>query len=130
VLGNKTLIEINPLVKNILLKNGMYSNEIENQMIRDGHLENTSLSEETKSLFRTAPFIEPEWHLKHQAAFQKHTDNAVSKTINLPNSATRKDIEEIYLKAWKLNLKGITVYRDKCKPEQVMHAGSCEICVG
>jgi ribonucleoside-diphosphate reductase alpha chain len=129
VLGNKTLTEINALVKNLLLKSGLYSNEIEERMIADGHLENTSLPEETKSLFRTAPFIEPEWHLRHQAAFQKFTDNAVSKTINLPNSATREDIEKIYWKAWKLNLKGITIYRDGCKPEQVMNAGSCEVCV-
>lgn len=130
VLGNQTLTEINAVVKKLLEKNGLYSAEVERKMISEGHVENTDLPETMKALLRTAPFIAPEWHLRHQAAFQHSTDNAVSKTINLPKSATRKDVEAIYLKAWKMNLKGITVYRDGCKPEQVMNAGtSCEVCI-
>jgi ribonucleoside-diphosphate reductase alpha chain len=129
VLGNKVLMEINAVVIDLLKEKKMFSLELEKQLSTEGHLENSSLPENLKALFRTAPFIAPEWHLKHQAAFQKHTDNAVSKTINLPNSATRKDIEEIYWQARKLNLKGITVYRDGSKPSQVMNAGACEVCV-
>ncbi|HET6992819.1 MAG TPA: adenosylcobalamin-dependent ribonucleoside-diphosphate reductase, partial [Bacteroidia bacterium] len=131
VLGNKVLMEINSVVTDLLKQKNLFSAELEKQLLAEGHLENSSLPEELKSLLRTAPFITPEWHLRHQAAFQKYTDNAVSKTINLPNSATRKDIEEIYWQARKLGLKGITVYRDGCKPHQVMNAGAaCEICAG
>jgi ribonucleoside-diphosphate reductase alpha chain len=130
VLGNKSLTEVNVVVVKILRDRNVYSAEVEKRMLAEGHVENTGLSDDVKALIRTAPFIAPEWHLRHQAAFQRYTDNAVSKTINLPNSATREDIEKIYLAAWKSGLKGITVYRDACKPEQVMNAGtsSCEVC--
>ncbi len=132
VLGNKSLTEVNEVVVKILRERNLYSPEVEKRMLAEGHLENTGLPDELKALLRTAPFIAPEWHLRHQAAFQRYTDNAVSKTINLPNSATREDVEKIYLDAWQAGLKGITVYRDACKPEQVMNAGtsSCEVCAG
>lgn len=129
VLGKKTLNEINPVVMQLLREKGWLNAALEQQISSEGHLENSSLDESAKQLFRTAPFIASEWHLRHQAAFQEFTDNAVSKTINLPNSATRDAIGEIYMQAWKLKLKGITVYRDGCKPEQVMNAGiRCEVC--
>ncbi|MBI3510285.1 MAG: adenosylcobalamin-dependent ribonucleoside-diphosphate reductase [Bacteroidetes bacterium] len=129
VLGGKTLLEINETGKKLLESKGLYSNTTMNTILAEGSIEHTALPGEIKSLLQTSHAIAPEWHLRHQAAFQQYTDNAVSKTINLPNNATRGDISEIYMRAWKMRLKGITVFRDGCKP-QVMNAGtSCEVCV-
>jgi ribonucleoside-diphosphate reductase alpha chain len=71
-------------------------------------------------VFRTAHEISPAWHVRMQAAFQKYTDNAVSKTINFPESASIDDIREAYITAWKMGCKGITVYRDKSKEVQIL----------
>ena len=78
---------------------------------------------DVQRLFRTALEIAPEWHVKMQAAFQKHCDNAVSKTINLPQNATPQDVRKAYLLAYKLKCKGITIYRSGSKKEQVLYIG-------
>ena len=80
-----------------------------------------------KELFRTAPEISPEHHVRMQAAFQKHVDKAVSKTVNLPDEASPVDIARIYELARYLGCKGITVYRYNSKPDQVLSRG-CEVC--
>jgi ribonucleoside-diphosphate reductase alpha chain len=79
-----------------------------------------------KRLFVTALDIKPEWHVRMQAAFQKHTDNAVSKTVNLPTEATVDDVRNIYEMAWRLKCKGVTVFRYGSKPEQVLYIGQIE----
>ena len=79
------------------------------------------VSEEIKHIFVTAHDVTPYWHVKMQAAFQLHTDNAVSKTVNFVESATREDIKEAYILAYKNNLKGITVYRNNSRQFQPMN---------
>ncbi|MDD1669302.1 MAG: adenosylcobalamin-dependent ribonucleoside-diphosphate reductase [Methanomicrobiales archaeon] len=93
----------------------------------EGSARNLPLPDEMKDLFRTAPEISPEHHVRMQAAFQKHVDNAVSKTVNLPENATPEDIARIYELARSLGCKGITVYRYNSKPDQVLSRG-CEVC--
>jgi ribonucleoside-diphosphate reductase alpha chain len=85
------------------------------------------IPEGIRRIFATAHDIEPQWHVRMQAAFQKHVDSAVSKTVNLRHSATRQDVERVYLLAHKLSCKGITVFRDGCKGEQVLAAGETRV---
>ena len=86
----------------------------------------SGVPEEVKSVYRTAHDISPEWHVKMQAAWQKYTDNAVSKTINFPNSATIDDVEAAYMTAWKSGCKGITIYRDGSKDVQILSVGTTD----
>ena len=81
------------------------------------------MPEKAKDVFKTSHEIGFEWHVKHQAAFQKSTDNGVSKTINLPNDASEADVANAYRLAWELGCLGITVFRDGCKGEQVLNIG-------
>lgn len=96
------------------------SDDLISQIADSGTLQDTNLPDDIKRLFRTSQEIDWQWHVKHQAAFQKYTDNAVSKTINLPNDATVKDVESAYLMAYDLGCKSITVYRDGSRQVQVL----------
>lgn len=97
------------------------------ETIKTGSIQNIrEIPLNIRRVFITAHEISPEWHLKMQAAFQKHTDNAVSKTINLPNKATIEDVQNVFMMAWKLGCKGITIYRDRSRQTQVLNVGNGE----
>ncbi len=121
VMDNDILVEVNPLFEEIAKENGFYSDEIMRQVAEHGSAkEIDGIPEEWRKIFVTAHDISPEWHIRIQAAFQKYTDNAVSKTVNFAHDATVKDIENVYMLAYKLGCKGVTVYRDGSRESQVL----------
>ncbi len=125
ILGGIDLPEVNPVFLEIATKEGFYSEELIQAIARTGRLPREApLPEKTRQLFKTALEIELSWHIRHQAAFQKHTDNAVSKTINLRREAGPEEVQEAYLAAWKAGCKGITIYRDGSRQKQVLNAGT------
>ena len=109
----KTLYIVNPILVEELKKRGIYSEELMEKIVKNGGILKGmgEIPEEVKSVFITALEIDPEWHIRVQAAFQKYTDNAVSKTINLPEEATVDDVRKAYLQSYSLGTKGITIYR-------------------
>jgi len=125
VMEGTELIEVNPLFEEFARERGFDSQEIMKEVARKGTLHDVEgIPEDVKRIFVTAHDITPEWHIKMQAAFQKYTDNAVSKTVNFPNEATVEDVAEAYLMAYKTGCKGITVYRDGSRDVQVLTLGS------
>ncbi|MEM4714318.1 MAG: adenosylcobalamin-dependent ribonucleoside-diphosphate reductase [Candidatus Nanoarchaeia archaeon] len=127
VLEGTRLLEVNPVFEKITKEKGIYSEVLMSKIAKSGSLQNIKeIPEDVKKVFVTALDISPEWHVKMQAAFQKYTDNAVSKTINFPPDATTDDIRKAFELAYKLKCKGITVYRYGSKPEQVLYIGELE----
>jgi ribonucleoside-diphosphate reductase alpha chain len=127
VLAGTKLFEINPLFEAEARNRGFYEKEILAEIARQGSLRNIKkIPADIKKVFVTAFDVRPDEHLKIQAAFQKFTDNAVSKTINLPQNAVVDDVRNIYLMAYQLKCKGITIYRYGSKPEQVLTYGQIE----
>ncbi len=124
VLNGQELIEVNPLFEEIMKKRNLYSEKLMQDVATTGNLSKIDLPEDLKRLFKTAHEIDPEWHVLMQATFQKYCDSGVSKTINLPNDATPEDIGKAYRLAKDLHCKGITVYRDRSKTEQVLYSGT------
>ncbi|HYA77351.1 MAG TPA: adenosylcobalamin-dependent ribonucleoside-diphosphate reductase [Verrucomicrobiae bacterium] len=124
VLSGARLFETNALFEEIAKNRGFYSAELFEEIARTGSVQKIQgIPEDVKRLFVTALDIDPLWHIRMQAAFQKSTDNAVSKTVNLPNHAKIEDVREIYDLAWKLKCKGVTIFRYGSKPEQVLYIG-------
>ena len=127
VMDKDELVEVNKYFKEALQKEGIYSDEIINKVAKTGTISDfEEIPEKLKKVFVTAADISPDWHVRMQAAFQKYTDNGISKTINFPNSATEDDVRKAYLLAYKLNCKGITVYRDGSRAYQVLTTGTTE----
>ena len=122
ILDNTEMLEINPIFKNYMIKHNLYSEELMKKIAIDGSITHiNNIPENVKKIFVTAHDVTPYWHVKMQAAFQLHTDNAVSKTVNFVESATRDDIKETYILAYKSHLKGITVYRNNSRTFQPMN---------
>lgn len=124
VLDGEKLIEVNSHFEKIATREGFFSTELMQQLAEGKKLnEFENIPDWIKDVFITAHDITPEWHVRMQAAFQKHTDSAVSKTVNLPFEATNDDVIDIYMLAYKLGLKGITIYRDRSRESQVLTVG-------
>lgn len=120
--GQTELLEVNPLFEETAKARGFYSDELMKEIARKGSIQGISnIPEDIKKVFVTAMDIIPEWHVMMQATFQKHTDNAVSKTVNFPFTATTGDVEKVYLLSYKLGCKGITIYRDGSRDVQVLN---------
>lgn len=122
IMDGTEMLEVNPIFKDYMLSHNLYSDNLMAQIAKDGSLSHVEgVPNEIKRIFVTAHDVAPYWHVKMQAAFQLHVDNAVSKTVNFVESATREDIKEVYILAYKNNLKGITVYRNNSRQFQPMN---------
>jgi ribonucleoside-diphosphate reductase alpha chain len=124
VMDNTELPEVNALFEQVAKEEGFYSDALMREIAKHGTVQDVQgVPEKYRKLFVTAHDVSPEWHIRIQAAFQKFTDNAVSKTVNFPNNATIEDVEKVYSLAAKLGCKGVTIYRDGSKDTQVLYAG-------
>lgn len=124
VMDNDELLEIHPYFEEIMKERGLYSKELMSKIAQEGtiaHIE--EIPQEIRDVFVTAHDITPEYHIRMQAAFQKYTDNAVSKTVNFPREATQDDVRMVYELAYELGLKGVTIYRDGSRDAQVLNIG-------
>jgi ribonucleoside-diphosphate reductase alpha chain len=122
--GERVLTFVNETFETLARARGFYSDALMEEVARRGSLHGIpGVPEDIARVFKTSHEIGFEWHVRHQAAFQRSTDNGVSKTINLPNDATEEDVASAYRLAWELGCLGITVFRDGCKGEQVLNVG-------
>jgi ribonucleoside-diphosphate reductase alpha chain len=125
VLDNNEMFEVNPYFEKIARDMGFYSPQLMEKIVEKGSVkECKEVPEKIRRTFVTAHDIAPEDHVRMQAVFQKYTDNAVSKTVNFPHDATKEDVAKVYELAYKLGCKGVTVYRDGSRDEQVLSVGS------
>ena len=130
VLDGTRLFETNPLFEIVAKERGFYDAHLLEEIAKTGSVQKIDkVPEDVKRVFVTALDIEPEWHVRMQAAFQKYTDNAVSKTVNMPYEATVDDVRKVFELAWKLKCKGVTVFRYGSRPEQVLYIGEVKTCL-
>jgi len=124
VMDKDELIEVNPLFERMSRERKFYSEGLMKKIAKSGSVRGIKgIPDDIKKVFITAHEISPEWHIRIQSAFQKYTDNAVSKTINFPNHSSEDDVRKAYLLAYELGCKGVTVYRDGSRQEQVLNIG-------
>jgi len=124
VMDHDKLIEVNEAFRQEAVRRGFYSEELMEKIAKEGTIQGMpEIPREVRDVFITAHDISPEWHVRMQAAFQRFTDNAVSKTVNFAHQATAKDVEQVYLLAFESGCKGVTIYRDGSKAEQVLNLG-------
>jgi ribonucleoside-diphosphate reductase alpha chain len=127
ILDGQQLVEVNPYFEEAARNEGFYTTELMQQLADGKRLSDVEgIPEWVKDTFVTSHDITPEWHVRMQAAFQKFTDSAVSKTVNLPHEATIDNVAEVYMLAYKLGLKGITIYRDRSRDSQVLNISHAE----
>ncbi len=125
VLDNDKLAEVNGYLEQVARRRGFYSPSFVEKLGETGSLADVQgVPEDVKQLFVTAHDVTPEWHVRMQAVFQKHTDNAVSKTANFPHGSGVADVKKVYLLAHELGCKGVTIYRDGSRDVQVLNRGS------
>ncbi|MCJ7516192.1 MAG: vitamin B12-dependent ribonucleotide reductase [Dehalococcoidia bacterium] len=128
ILDDQKLIEVNPYFEETARNEGFYSAELMQQLAEGKKLRDVeSIPEWVKDTFVVSHDISPEWHVRMQTAFQKSTDSAVSKTVNLPHEATVENVAAVYMLAYNLGLKGITIYRDRSRDSQVLNIGHAEL---
>ncbi len=121
VLGGRSLEEVHPILERKLRRRGLYSRELMGRIAREGSVrEMEEIPDDMREVFETAFDVSPQRHLRVQAAFQRYTDNSVSKTVNLPHEASVEDVRGVYLSAHELSCKGITVYRYGTSDDQVL----------
>ncbi|MDD4364156.1 MAG: vitamin B12-dependent ribonucleotide reductase [Synergistales bacterium] len=123
VFDDQVLTYVNVILTEELQRRGLYNDELARRIAESGSLEGLGLPEDLTRRFVTSHEIRPQWHVRMQAAFQRHTDNAVSKTINLPHEASIDDVAAAFVLAYQEGCKGITVYRDRCKASQILYRG-------
>jgi len=125
VLEGTELVEVHPYFEELAKERGFYSTELMRQIAQTGSIRDfKEIPKDVRRLFVTAHEVSPVWHIRLQAAFQKFTDNAVSKTVNFPNQATAEDVRQVYLMAYEMGLKGVTIYRDGSRDQQVLSFGA------
>lgn len=124
IMDGTEMIEVNPILRSVLEERGLYSNELMKKIAAEGSVTHiTEIPEDNRRVFVSAHEVSPEYHIRMQAAFQKYTDNAVSKTVNFSNHATREEVAQVYSLAFRLDCKGVTIYRDGSRSEQVLNIG-------
>ncbi len=121
VMDNDKLLEVNPYFEKIAREGGFFSHDLMDEIAKKGGIHDLpEIPEDVRNVFVTAHDVSPDWHIRMQAAFQKYTDNAVSKTVNLPHDAKLEDVRKVYDLAYELGCKGVTIYRDGSKENQVL----------
>ncbi len=127
VMDNNELIEVNPVFKDAAIEGNFYSDDLMKKIAKSGTIKDIEeIPKEIRDIFVTAHDVGPEWHVKMQAAFQRHTDNAVSKTVNLTHDASTDDVREVFTLAYKAQCKGVTIYRDGSRDMQVLNIGKVQ----